>query len=99
MRQLSSRARVPAVALFLFSAALPAQERAIAFWPPSVTQAGPSGPTTTPCGAAPWPSATTLRPPSRGSSRFKVPSRWPQNHTVPSALQATSREPEPGRTL
>jgi hypothetical protein len=65
----------------------------MAFWPPSVTQAAPSGPRMTPCGAAPWPSETTRMPPSRGSSRLSVPLRWPQNHIVPSPAAVTSREP------
>ena len=56
-------------------------------------QAAPSGPRTTPCGAAPGPRSTTRIEPSRGSSRFSVPFRWPQNQKVPSPAAVTSREP------
>ena len=67
--------------------------RAIAFCPPSVTQAAPSGPRMTPCGAAPWPRFTAADARPGGSSRFSVPLRWPQNQKLPSPAAVMSREP------
>src|SRR6267142_4972561 len=67
----------------------------MAFCPPSVIQGAPSGPMTTPWGAAPLPRSISLNEPSRGSSRPSVPLRWPQNQIVPSGAGATSRDPMP----
>ena len=49
--------------------------RTIAFSPPSVIQGAPSGPTMTPCGAEPSPSAIVVTSPVAGSSWPSVPSR------------------------
>lgn len=58
--------------------------RAIAFCPPSVTQAVPSGPTITPWGAAPGPNAIRSDLPDLGSSRPSLPADCAVNQTVPS---------------
>src|SRR5437879_1080814 len=55
--------------------------RAIAFCPPSVTQAAPSRPTITPWGAAPGPSAIRSDLPVLGSSRPSLPADCAVNHT------------------
>ena len=64
--------------------------RTMALSPLSVTQAAPSGPTMTPCGAEPCPSGTRSTSPVLGSSRPSTPARWPVYHTVPSGAGATS---------
>src|SRR5215467_7497452 len=51
--------------------------RAIAFWPPSVIHGAPSGPTITPCGAAPGPSGISSFLPVLGSNRPRMPFCWP----------------------
>ena len=58
--------------------------RAIAFCPPSVTQAAPSGPTITPCGAAPGPSAIRSDLPVLGLSWPSLPADCAVIQTVPS---------------
>src|SRR5687767_2283800 len=67
----------------------------MAFWPPSVTQAAPSGPTMTPCGAEPWPSGISLTSPLRGSSQPSLPAPCAVYQTPPSDAGATSCGREP----
>ncbi len=52
-----------------FTALVAGSTRTMAFWPLSVTQAAPSGPTITPCGDEPWPSGISSTLPVFGSSR------------------------------
>src|SRR4051794_12507097 len=70
----------------------------MAFSPPSVTQAAPSGPRITPCGAEPLPSGIWRTAPVAGSSLPSVPLRCPVYQTVPSGAGATSCGPEPAGT-
>src|SRR5262245_3664714 len=72
--------------------------RTIAFVPPSVTHAPPSGPIITPWGAAPAGSCTSSTVPVAVSTRPIVALRWPVYQTRPSACTATSCGPEPGAT-
>src|SRR5262249_49674656 len=65
---------------------------------PSVTQAAPSGPTITPWGAAPGPSASSSDLPVRGSSRPSLPPDCAVNQIVPSGAGKTSCGPAPART-
>jgi len=81
-----------------FTALLAGSTRTLAFSPPSVTQAAPSGPTITPCGAEPSPSAISSFLPVLGSRRPRKPLRWPVYQTVPSGAGATSWGRDPGVT-
>src|SRR5438067_12370075 len=72
--------------------------RTIAFSPPSVTQAAPSGPTMTPCGAEPLPSGTRCTSPLVGSSRPSSPAACAVYQTVPSGAGATSWGADPAGT-
>lgn len=77
------------------TASVSASTRTIAFRPLSVTQAAPSGPTITPCGAergpcAPSPSGMRSTSPVSGSSRPSSPAPCAVYQTVPSAAGATS---------
>src|SRR2546425_1887916 len=69
--------------------------RTIAFWPPSVIQGAPSGPTMTPCGAEPGPSLIALVCPVLGSSQPSSPESCAVYQTPPSAAGATSCGPWP----
>ena len=69
---------------------MPGSTRTIAFSPPSVTHAAPSGPTITPCGAEPSPSGISVVCPVFGSSRPSLPVCWAVYQTVPSGATATS---------
>jgi hypothetical protein len=62
----------------------------LAFRPPSVIQAAPSGPTITPCGAEPEPIGIASSLPFLGSSRPRKPLRWPVYQIAPSTAGATS---------
>ena len=75
-----------------------ASTRTIAFRPPSVIQAAPSGPVMTPCGAEPAPSGISRTSPVAGSRWPRRPSCWPVYQTPPSAAGATSCGWEPAGT-
>ena len=64
--------------------------RTIAFRPPSVIHGAPSGPTITPCGAEPLPSAVSRERPVLGSSQPSWPVCWAVYQTPPSRAGATS---------
>src|SRR4051812_41351104 len=72
--------------------------RRMAFRPPSVTHAAPSGPTITPCGAEPLPSLIWRVSPVAGLSLPSSPLRCAVYQTVPSGAGATSCGPEPAGT-
>ncbi len=67
--------------------------RTIAFWPPSVSHAAWSGPSITPCGAEPLPSATSSTRALFGSNQPRWPLRCAVNQTPPSGAGATSWMP------
>ncbi len=90
---------VPAGSGNFFTAFVAGSTRTMAFWPPSVTQAAPSGPTITPCGAEPMPSAMCSVLPVFGSRRPSSPLRCAVYQTVPSGAGATSWGCEPFGTL
>src|SRR3569623_1936166 len=64
--------------------------RTMALRPESVTHAAPSGPTMTPCGLEPAPSAIWRVLPVLGSRQPRAPARWAVYQTPPSAAGATS---------
>ena len=70
---------------YFFTANVFGSTRTIAFWPPSVIQGAPSGPTITPCGAEPAPSAISLTSPVFGSSQPSSPRPCAVYQTPPSA--------------
>jgi hypothetical protein len=72
--------------------------RTMAFRPPSVTHAAPSGPTITPWGAEPSPSFTREMPPWAGSRRPSSPMAWAVYQTIPLGAGATSWGREPAGT-
>src|SRR5215510_13466249 len=72
--------------------------RTMAFSPPSVTHAAPSGPTITPCGAEPSPSGTCVVLPVAGSSRPSSPVNCAVYQTEPSGAGATSCGCDPAGT-
>jgi hypothetical protein len=65
-------------------------KRTIAFWPPSVSQAAPSGPWMTPCGADFGPSFTSRDCPVFGSKMPIAPCFWAAYQILPSGAGATS---------
>src|SRR5688572_12744019 len=71
----------------------------MALRPPSVTQAAPSGPTITPCGAEPAPRATRFTSLVAGLSQPSSPVRWPVYQTPPSRAGATSCGADPAGTV
>jgi hypothetical protein len=70
----------------------------IALSPPSVTQAKPSGPTITPCGADPGPSGRWRVAPDSGSRYPSSPDLCAVYHTPPSRAGATSWGRDPSGT-
>ena len=82
----------------LLTARVRGSTRTMAFVPPSVTHGAPSGPTITPCGAAPAPSGVRSTFPVAGSRRPSLPSRWAVYQTMPSAPTAMSCGKPPGGT-
>src|SRR5262245_48661927 len=70
----------------------------MALRPPSVTQAAPSGPTMTPCGAELSPSGICFATPVLGSRRPSAPTPCAVYQTVPSGAGATSCGPAPAGT-
>ena len=73
-----------------FTALVAGSTRAMAFCPPSVTQAARSGPTITPCGAAPAPRDICVVLPVFGSRMPIAPWLCAVYQTVPSGAGATS---------
>jgi len=70
----------------------------MAFKPPSVTQGAPSGPTMTPCGAEPLPSAMVWVLPVLGSNSPNSPDPCAVYQTDPFCAGATSCGAEPDGT-
>src|SRR3954447_4569190 len=67
----------------------------MALRPPSVSQAAPSGPWMTPCGAEPLPSGTCRTAPVAGSMTPSAPEPCAEYQILPSGAGATSWGPAP----
>ena len=67
----------------------------MALRPPSVSQAAPSGPWMTPCGAEPSPSETCRTAPVAGSMMPSAPEPCAEYQILPSGAGATSWGPAP----